>query len=231
MPVVCDKRDDWDVQNSRALWELCDGRIVNLTKCRRADDTLFKICQNVEKVKPQKFGQRECPKSVAYTNSVRRKVNDSWMKHRVQDGREYIEVPAVVGMGKETQNQYVYEGMPVVAISTNTKLNIANGEEFKVVSWTKKAVVVGCVLEDGSIDEDLNIEVPMDVYPRLLQPGFCISIHRSQGSTYDVPYTIYQFDRLQEMCKRGLDIGKRLLYVAMSRATDPKLINFSDKYD
>ncbi len=45
--------------------------------------------------------------------------------------------------------------------------------------------------------------------------AFCITIHKSQGATFDKPYTIHEFDKLDN----------RLKYVAMSRATDTKLIN------
>jgi len=37
-------RVDCDYKNSRALYELCDGNRIQLCKCRRADDELFKLC-------------------------------------------------------------------------------------------------------------------------------------------------------------------------------------------
>ena len=39
---VKDRVEKCDYKNSGILHELCDGRRIQLTKCRRADDTLFK---------------------------------------------------------------------------------------------------------------------------------------------------------------------------------------------
>jgi ATP-dependent exoDNAse (exonuclease V) alpha subunit len=45
--------------------------------------------------------------------------------------------------------------------------------------------------------------------------AFCLTIHKSQGATFDKPYTIHEFDKLD----------KTLKYVAMSRATKKQIIN------
>jgi ATP-dependent exoDNAse (exonuclease V) alpha subunit len=91
-------------------------------------------------------------------------------------------------------------------------------------------VKVGAVLDDGSIDEDKILDIPVDIFPKLLQPAYCVSVHRSQCSTYRVPYTIYQTDKMREMDKTEGDLGARLLYVALSRASDISLINVSNEY-
>ena len=35
---VKDRVEKWDYKNSAALYELCDGNRLQLTKCRRSDD-------------------------------------------------------------------------------------------------------------------------------------------------------------------------------------------------
>ena len=50
--------------------------------------------------------------------------------------------------------------------------------------------------------------------------AYCITTHVSQGSTYDFPYSIYEY--------RYFD--KKLLYTAMSRSTKKSNINFIDTY-
>jgi hypothetical protein len=50
---------------------------------------------------------------------------------------------------------------------------------------------------------------------KLFYVAFCITVHRSQGSTFNHPYTIHQFELFDE----------RLKYVALSRSTDKNLIN------
>ena len=49
--------------------------------------------------------------------------------------------------------------------------------------------------------------------------AYCITIHCVQGSAYDFPYTIYQFDMLDA----------RLKYVSLSRATKFEYINIIEK--
>ena len=50
--------------------------------------------------------------------------------------------------------------------------------------------------------------------------AYCITCHVSQGSTYDFPYSIYEY---KYFCKK-------LLYTAMSRSTKKSNINFIDIY-
>ena len=131
--------------------------------------------------------------------------------------------------GRHTQKTYIFKGLPLIAIESCKKYNIANAEEFKVMSFTKKNVTIGIVLEDGSVDEEY-MEVPLIDFPKMLQPSYCISVHRSQCATFRTPYTIYQTKKMRLMDAEGGDMGARLLYVALSRASDIGLINVSDVY-
>jgi hypothetical protein len=226
LPPVCD-RSNFDYKNSLAMWELCDGRKVELTTCRRvskAGQKLFNMCKDVSKADLSVFDDEIHERSLAYTNSVRKQVNARWMLQK-RKGEKYITVPAVKGMEKHTQEAYIYKDLPLIAIATSSKYNIANAEEFRVVKFNAKEVTIGVVLEDGSIDEE-EIVIPVSELPNLVQPAYCISVHRSQCATYREPYTIFQTARMKDMG----DMGKRLLYVALSRAADMSLINISDEY-
>ena len=59
------------------------------------------------------------------------------------------------------------------------------------------------------------MEIKFDDFQRMFYVAFCITCHKSQGETYDKPYTIHEFDRYDE----------RMKYVALSRATKKSLIN------
>ena len=50
--------------------------------------------------------------------------------------------------------------------------------------------------------------------------AYCITTHVSQGSTYDFPFSIYEYRYF----------NKKLLYTAMSRSTKKSNINFIDTY-
>ena len=51
--------------------------------------------------------------------------------------------------------------------------------------------------------------------PAPAPPKDNITIHKSQGASFNFPYTIHEWNRL----------NKRLRYVALTRATDKKFIN------
>ena len=226
------ERAEYNYADSRAIWEICDGRMVELTTCRRTGKKgkeLFDMCKNVNEIDLSKFPSDECEKSLAYNNRVRIAVNSRWMLQK-REGKKYITIPAIPGRTKETQEIYVYRSMPLIAIESNKTHEIANADEFRVISFNANQVKVGAVLDDGSIDDDKILEIPVDIFPKLLQPAYCVSVHRSQCSTYRTPYTIYQTDKIREMDKTEGDLGARLLYVALSRASDISLINVSNEY-
>ena len=50
---------------------------------------------------------------------------------------------------------------------------------------------------------------------KLFYPAFAITVHKSQGSTFNTPYTVHEWEKL----------NSRLKYVALSRSTDIKNIN------
>jgi ATP-dependent exoDNAse (exonuclease V) alpha subunit len=61
----------------------------------------------------------------------------------------------------------------------------------------------------------LPIKINMDIFQKVFFVAYCITIHKSQGASYNFPYTIHEFDRLD----------KKLRYVALTRATDINHIN------
>jgi hypothetical protein len=217
LPPVGDRLTDVSYENSKAMWEICDGNMVEITHCRRMNkegQKLFDMCKDVNAVNLKQFPKLELKRSLAYTNSVRKEVNHRWMKH-YSKGKEFITVPAVVGMEKHTQVSKIFVGLPVIAIDTDKKLNIVNAEEFIVLAIGKKGITIAVTLEDESIDYETEVTIPVNRFPQILQPAYCISVHRSQCSTIRVPYTIYQTKFMREIDeKRGGDLGARLLYVA-----------------
>jgi len=179
------ERAEYNYADSRAIWEICDGRMVELTTCRRTGKKgkeLFDMCKNVNEIDLSKFPSDECEKSLAYNNRVRIAVNSRWMLQK-REGKKYITIPAIPGRTKETQEIYVYKSMPLIAIESNKTHEIANADEFRVISFNANQVKVGAVLDDGSIDDDKILEIPVDIFPKLLQPAYCVSVHRSQCST------------------------------------------------
>ena len=69
------------------------------------------------------------------------------------------------------------------------------------------------VKEEG--DEPIRVkEIAFSMVQTLFNPAWCITCHRAQGSTFDHPYSVHEFEKFDH----------RLRYVALSRATDIKNI-------
>ena len=99
--------------------------------------------------------------------------------------------------------------MPVIARKNCEASYIANNETFTIKEIRHKKQII--VIED----DQRKIKIPFKDFQYMFYVAYCITVHKSQGSTYNQPYTIHEFNRFDE----------RLRYVSLSRATDISLIN------
>jgi hypothetical protein len=204
-------KDEWtgDYKNSPALFSLCDGNRIELTKCRRSNDILYKLCRNIGAVDISKFKPtRKTNVNIAFTHETRMKVNAECMAR-------YIEVNTYQGLkidrdirNPKTQDITLMKGMPVIAHTTFKKKEILNSDQFVVEYIDSKIIKL--------VDGDRKIEILPKEFNRYFYLGFCITIHASQGATIESAYTIYDWKH-PLMCKRAK-------YVAMSRGTNEKNI-------
>ena len=109
----------------------------------------------------------------------------------------------------DTNNQDVelLPGMPIIARVNEKKLDILNNELFTIKTINQEDIIV--------YDEEKEITVPIHYVQRLFNIAYCITVYKSQGSTFDHGYTKHEFDRFYE----------RLNYVALSRSSNIKHIN------
>ena len=64
-------------------------------------------------------------------------------------------------------------------------------------------------------DDEKEFDILINEFQKLFYLAFCITVHKSQGSTFNHSYTIHEFENFDE----------RLKYLALSRSTDKSLIN------
>ena len=110
--------------------------------------------------------------------------------------------------------------MPIIAHTTDKKLNILNTDTFVIDGFSQfyhKAsktyldiIDISTVTEDGKKINSKKIS-PL-FFNKYFYLGFCITIHASQGETYKTPYTIYDWNFYH--------FSNKAKYVALSRATD-----------
>jgi hypothetical protein len=221
--------DSWtgDYKNSAALYELCSGNRLQLTKNRRSEPRLFELCQDVSKINISEFSPKtETYLNIAYTHKTRIAVNkkclDRFLSEEVDSDEVMLFIPADKTNPK-TQDVTLCNGIPVVCHKTNNNKSskksnnsFLNSERFIVqLIENENITLVG--------DGDREIFITKKDFHKFFYLAFCITVHTSQGETFNVPYTIYDWD-FHRFCKKAK-------YVAMSRATSIEniQINFDAK--
>ena len=106
-----------------------------------------------------------------------------------------------------SQDVTLFPGVPIIAKMSNKTLEISNNETFKI----KKVSDVITIVDENKKE----IIIELNDFQRLFYVAYAITIHRCQGETYNRPYTIHEWERLD----------KRLKYVALSRTTKKEFIN------
>ena len=99
-------------------------------------------------------------------------------------------------------------GMPIIARVSAKNLDICNNELFTITKITKEFTFIQDEFEK-------SIEIPIDKFQKLFYVAYCITVYKSQGSTFNYGYTIHEWNKFDN----------RLKYVALSRSTDIKNIN------
>jgi hypothetical protein len=120
-------------------------------------------------------------------------------------------------------NFKVFVGLPVICKSTMSlkrtnkvdelsvhwNQELKNNEEFEVIDIKNKKILIK--------NDRLQIELSYQNFKHF-DLAYCITTHVSQGSTYDFPYSIYEYQYFDQA----------LLYTSMSRSTKKSYINLID---
>jgi hypothetical protein len=199
--------DNWtgDYENSPAMHGLCDGQRIKLMTCRRADRILFDLCCDVNTINIDKFKPTEPTYlNLAYTHETRIKVNKQCMNRYLEETKKPSVFIGKVKTNPKTQDIKLSEGMPIIAHTTDKKLNILNSQTFIITNLSKETFSI--------MNDDVTQEIKIEKFHQFFYLGFCITIHASQGETFNTKYTIYDWN-FTRFCEKAK-------YVAMSRGTN-----------
>ena len=197
LPAIESDGREYDYKNSSVLFDLCRGNRVYLNECKRSDTTLFNLCQLIRNggdLDLKDFKYKELTYlNIAYTHKTRQYVNNMCME-KFNENKHYI----IVG-----DNIKLSVGTPLISHKNNKKMEIYNNQRFIITN-----------INEGKITLDNDIVFNTNDILKQFEIGFCITIHQSQGETYNKKYTIWDWGHYY-MCRKAK-------YVAISRATDIK---------
>jgi 5-methylcytosine-specific restriction endonuclease McrA len=224
-----------DYESSAALYHLCDGQRLRLEKCRRSDDGVFDLYNGVRlgtaEVDVSQFKPTATNRlNIAYSHETRKRVNAVCMT-RFREGRPFLSCGANERNPK-TQAVQIYVGMPIVSYKNDARKGLENSALYTVRSIDEEAgtfsIEVGEpdvrsgsgnkkkteVVSDG---ESHTLTLNANEFKNLFYPGFCITVHVSQGCSFDEPYTIHDWNMKH--------MDHRAKYVALSRARKMEYIH------
>ena len=215
---VADRVEGCNYENSSALKELCDDNMIQLTKCRRSDDRLFTKClpENIGKVQASEFGNKITKRHICFTNKVRKELNEQMMqleaKSKASRNKTNIVELEALDYDDNSQNVKVFAGLPVIARVNSKDFDLCNNDTMTVSKVRLKTKEFEVVREDGS-----KLDVKFDLFQKLFYPAYAITSHKAQGSTYDHPYTIWEWTHPR--------FDERAKYVVLSRSKKYEHIN------
>ena len=202
-------RADFDYEHSIALKELTDYNTLTLSKCRRSDDKLYKLCdfKNIMNVDKSQFNNKMAKKHICFTNKKRIEINEMCML-RYRPQRNYVTL-SKNKLNCQSQEMYIYNGLPVICKVTDEKQSLNNNEQFIITQFDNDFISIKSTIDDRILDIDTK------KFNKIFLPAYAITIYSSQGCTINEPYTIHEFEKL----------NRRARFVALSRSSKMEYIN------
>jgi energy-coupling factor transporter ATP-binding protein EcfA2 len=211
LPIEENPRPGNYYKECAALKTLCDYNKINMMINKRSDDTMWNLIHNIAGVDYNKFPHKIAKINLCWRNVTRKEINDQCMNNMRRSNRDK---PCLV-MDKDEKDDYtqdliIMKGTPVVSRTNKVNMGIINSQMFTVIDWDDKNIRMR-----NNDDENNIIKVAHSKFQKLFAVAYCTTIHKYQGTTINKPFTIHEWDLLDE----------RLKYVALSRTTDIDLIN------
>jgi ATP-dependent exoDNAse (exonuclease V) alpha subunit len=187
-------RKTFNYKTSPALLELCDGNRLELLKCRRSDDIMFNICKNAHKVDKSEFNNKIASKNLVFTNKKRIEINELMMDIKGKKNKETAITLKKLSYDDNSQDVTLFPRVPIISKASYKEFGITNNQMFTIKKVTNNFIIIK--------DEDKNeIEINIYDFQRMFYVAYAITIHKCQGETYNEPYTIHEWERLNKRLK------------------------------
>ena len=146
---------------------------------------------------------------ICFTNNKRMEINHIKMKalHKKNNYRTGLKIE---GLSYDDRSQAVIlnKGVPIISKVNNEDIGIFNNQRFNIVKIGTFTI---------TIEDDFKNLIKINIidFQKFFLVGYATTIHCNQGASIGEPYTIHEWDRMDQ----------RLLYVALSRSRSLEYIN------
>ena len=126
---------------------------------------------------------------------------------------KYLQLDKLI-FDDNSQDVRLTNDTPIIARKNYKELDIFNNEQFiiKHIEFDKENITIVSDNEDKQI-----IDIPFDLFQRLFYVAYASTIYKSQGSTFDYPFTVHEWSHPL--------FNDRVKYVSLSRSTNLENIN------
>lgn len=216
-----------DYLETKTVADIADGYLVFLTENYRfLDDPSNKMHEIVQAVQTSDmplpdFVKRDATATtnslnIAFTNRMCHYVNDLNMKRdeeREKNKARILKCPRIPKDPK-TQDCIFIKGSPLISRKAMRNQGVIKGTRWSISSWNTTEVI--CEKADLT-DGIMKCSIPRDKFQKFFLSGYCTTVHKAQGQTFNKPFTIHEVEKM----------SKRMLYTAVSRAKHSKFIQCS----
>lgn len=204
-------RAEFDYINSPVFHDLCNNNKFELKICKRSDKTYFDLIhpKNINNIDTCIFGNKETKFNICYTNEMRKKINKKYMDEHNKGLKTKMYKFDKLQYDPNSQDVTISKGMPIISHRNSIGLDISNGETFKITN------VSDTIQIRDIYDEKRIIEINPEDFQTHFYLSYAITCHKSQGETFNHPYTIHQWEHFTQEMK----------YVALSRTTQKEYVN------
>jgi hypothetical protein len=209
---------DLDYFNSNILKHIVNFNKCELTERQRYDEQLWNYLEDyfekdiVGKLKHKKNIDKNDilnSRMICYFNSTRRTINKKCMELLKSDNSLYLPYERIDDDDK-FDSAYIYEGLPVMCIKNNKKLDIINSDEFNVKSYNDKTINL------INVDTNEELEIEINEFHKNFVVNYISTTHKLQGST--ITKNLFIFDWYEKFdgsyCLKN---EKNIGYTALSR--------------
>ena len=215
-----------DYFNHPAVKYICNYNKNILNVRKRYDETLYNLLEDVDNIDITKYPKLKTDRNICYYNKTRIRINKMWNDKNKKEGDLFLSKPVArltrdgnineddEKYFKLTQDMYLYEGLPIIAMrtlydKTEGALLFANSETFNICYIGDEEIGIYNERPDANGEkEPYNISIPIDDFNKYFLMNYCSTTHKAQGETITENFTIYDWDAM----------NTKLRYTALSRA-------------